>query len=70
MSLRKVLQVFVDSSSELQHILTHLLGPQVGGGSLTADPPGAVHQNSFVPEQVQILVHVVGEVTELSDVWS
>lgn len=44
-------------------------GDEVGRRTLTADPPGAVHQHLLVSEQVQVLVNIIREVTEFPDVW-
>ena len=41
---------------------------EVCGATLAADPPCAVHENLFVAEQLQVLVHVVREVAEFTDV--
>lgn len=41
---------------------------EVGRAALTADPSCAVHQDLLVSEQFEVLVDVVGEVTELTDV--
>jgi hypothetical protein len=46
------------------------LGEEICGSPLTADSPGAIHQDLLVPEQVQVLVNVFWEVTELPDVGS
>lgn len=45
------------------------LGAQVGGATLTADPTCAVHQDLLVSEELEVLVHVVREVAELTDIW-
>ena len=46
------------------------LGEEICGGPLTADTPGAIHQNLLVPEQVEVLVNIFWEVAELPDVGS
>lgn len=48
---------------------TAYFGAEVGGATLTADPSCAVHQNLLVSEQLKVLVHVVWEVAELTDIW-
>lgn len=42
--------------------------PEIGWSTLTANPSCAVHQDLLVPEQFEVLVNIVWEVAELSDV--
>lgn len=45
-------------------------GAEVGRATFTADPSRAVHQDLLIPEKFQVLVHIVWEVAEFSNVWS
>lgn len=42
---------------------------EVSRGAFTADPSCAVHQDLLVSEQFEVLVNVVREVAEFTDVW-
>lgn len=44
-------------------------GEEVGRRALAADPSSTVHQHLLVSKQVQVLVDILREVTEFTDVW-
>lgn len=58
-----------------RHSLVHIqdkstyFRAEVGRATLAADPSRAVHQDLLVSEQLKVLVDVVREVAELTDVW-
>lgn len=62
--LRMPLQGCVCLVSPIQ---THFWS-EIGRAPFTADAPCTVHQNLFVPKEIQILFHVVWEVAEFPDV--
>lgn len=49
-------------------MLAHF-GDEVGRCTLTADSSGAVHQHLLVSEEVQVLINIIREITEFTDVW-